>query len=120
MRFNVNFLCDYTCRSIPLSLSVSSLSLLKSTSGVNITGLDSPLTVGKPATITCTTNEPVSSIEWINESNRLKITTTTNVTVLNYTISPVTDDMQGQMYVCKAVSINVTDTDSVELSVEGK
>ena len=93
---------------------------MKSTSGVNITGLDSPLAVGQPATITCTTNEPASSIEWRNESNQLNISSSGSATELDYTISLVTDDLQGQIFTCTAVVENVSDTESVRVSVKGK
>ena len=104
------------------SVSLSPLSLLKSTSGGNniITGLDSPLTVGKPATITCTTKESASSIEWRNESNQLNISSSGSATELDYTISLVTDDLQGQIFTCTAVVRNVTDTEYVRVSVKGK
>ena len=87
---------------------------------VTITGLDSPLTVGQSVTITCTTNEPASSIEWRNESKLLRISSPGSVTELDYTISLVTDDLQGQIFSCTAVVSNVTDTESVNVSVKGK
>ena len=65
------------------------------------------------------TNEPVSFIEWRNQSDELNMIKAENVTVLNYTIELVTDDMQGQMYTCRAVVRNITDTETVTLRVEG-
>ena len=109
------FVCLFVCLCLSLSPSTSS-----PTSGVTITGLERPLTVGKPATITCTTNEPASSIEWRNGSNQLNISSHGNVTELDYTISLVTDDLQGQIFSCTAVVRNVSDTEYVDVSVKGK
>ena len=43
-------------------------------------------------------------------SHNLSSTTEENVTVLNYTIPLVRDDMQEQIYTCVALSRNVADS----------
>ena len=88
--------------------------------GLTITGLESYLTVGESADISCIINEPVSFIQWRNMSHSLSRTTTENVTVLNYTIPLVKDDMQGQIYTCVAHSGNITDTQTTEILAEGR
>ena len=87
--------------------------------GITITGLESPLTVGESANISCITNEPVSYIQWRNMSHNLSNTTTKDVTVLNYTIPLVKDDMQGQIYTCIALSGNITDSQNATILTKG-
>ena len=85
--------------------------------GITITGLESPLIVGESATISCITNEHASVIVWKSQSSQLNIDV--NVTVLNYTIPLVSDDLHGETFTCTAVVSNTNDTESVMLSVEG-
>ena len=85
--------------------------------GITITGLESPLTVGESANISCITNEPVSFIQWRNMN--LSSTTEGRVTLLNYTIPLVKDDMQGQIYTCIALSGNITDSRTATILAEG-
>ena len=85
---------------------------------VTLSGLDEPLTVGQSATITCMTNIPVTSIEWRDQSSAV-LASTTNQTVLDYTISPVTDDLHGQQFTCEVVAGATTYTEAVEIVVEG-
>ena len=87
--------------------------------GITITGLESPLTVGESANISCITNEPVSFIQWRNMSHNLTSITEERVTVLNYTIPLVKDDMQGQIYICVALSGNITDTQTATILANG-
>ena len=71
--------------------------------GVSISGLNHTLTVGQPANIRCMTNIPVSSIEWRNETSTLASISAANLTVLEYTIDPVKDDLEGHSLTCVAV-----------------
>ena len=87
--------------------------------GITITGLESPLTVGESAYISCITNEPVSFIQWRSMSHNLSSTPEGRVTVLNYTISLVKDDMQGQIYTCIAISGNITDSQNATILAKG-
>ena len=66
------------------------------------------------------TNIPVTSIEWRDhgQSSAL-LASTTNQTVLDYTISPVTDDLHGQQFTCVVVAGTTTYTETVEIVVEG-
>ena len=82
--------------------------------------MESPLTVGESAKISCITNEPVSFIQWRNISHNLSSTTEERVTVLNYTIPLVKDDMQGQIYTCVALSGIISDTQDATISPKGK
>ena len=86
---------------------------------ITITGLESSLTVGGSANISCITNKPVSFIQWRQMSQRLSSTTAENVTVLNYNIPLVKDDMQGQIYTCVTVSGNITDTNNATIIANG-
>ena len=56
-------------------------------------------------------------IVWSRQSSQLNIDV--NVTVLNYTIPLVSDDLQGETFTCTTVVSNTNDTESVMLSVEG-
>ena len=87
--------------------------------GITITGLESPLTVGESANISCMTNEPVSFIQWRNMFQDISNTAAENVTVLNYTIPLVEDDMQGQIYTCIALSGNINDSQNATILVKG-
>ena len=52
-------------------------------------------------------------------SHNLSSTTEERVTVLNYTIPLVRDDMQGQIYTCIALSGNITDTQTDTILTKG-
>ena len=52
-------------------------------------------------------------------SHNLSSTTEKNVTVLNYTIPLVKDDMQGHIYTCVALSGNITDTLTATILAKG-
>ena len=87
--------------------------------GITLSGLDHPLTVGQSATIRCMTNIPVTSIEWRDQSSDILASTTDNM-VLEYTISLVTDGLEGQQFTCVAVAGATTYTETVEIQVEGR
>ena len=87
--------------------------------GITITGLESPLTVGESANISCITNEPVFYIQWRNISHNLSSTTEENVTVLNYIIPLVEDDMQGQIYTCVVHLGNIAGTHTATVLAKG-
>ena len=87
--------------------------------GITLSGLESPLTVGQPATITCTTNIEVSSIEWMDQSSAV-LSSATDQTVVEYTIPLVRDDLQGLQYTCRAVAGDTIYTETVEIQVVGK
>ena len=52
-------------------------------------------------------------------SHNLSRITAENVTVLNYTIPLVRDDMQGQIYTCIALSGNITDSRTATIIAKG-
>ena len=88
--------------------------------GISITGLESPLTVGQNATISCMTNIAVSSIELRDQSSVLDTNDDNqNVTVLEYTIPLVRDDLQGEQLTCTAVAGETTYTETVDIQVTG-
>ena len=87
--------------------------------GITLSGLDPPLTVGQSATITCTTNIEVSSIEWRDETSAV-LSSATDQTVVEYTIPLVRDDLQGLQYTCRAVAGTTTYTETVEIQVVSK
>ena len=68
-----------------------------------VSGEDSFI-VGQSGTISCRINVRVSSIEWRNESSVLASSSSDNLTLLEYTIPLVTDDLHGQQYTCIAVA----------------
>ena len=65
------------------------------------------------------TNSPVNSIEWRNETSTLKTSTAANVTVLEYTIDPVKDNLQGHNLACVAVAVSTVYTESQIVAVRG-
>ena len=87
--------------------------------GIIVSGLNRVLTVGQSAIISCMTNIPVNSIEWRNETSTLKTSTAANVTVLEYTIDPVKDDLQGHNLTCIAVAGDSEYTEMEVVAVRG-
>ena len=66
------------------------------------------------------TNKPVDSIEWRNESSQLAMSDGGNLTVLEYTIPLVTDDLQGHQLSCTATAArSTTYNETVWLDVQG-
>ena len=87
--------------------------------GITISGLEDPLTVGQSTTISCMTNIAVTSIEWRYQSSQLIMSATADVTVLEYTIPLVTDDLQGQQLTCIAVAGDTIYTQTLDIYVQG-
>ena len=96
--------------------------------GITISGLEGPLTVGQqpPPTLTCTINIPVSSIVWRDQSSNV-VASATNQTVLEYHFPEryVLDTYHGQQYTCEAVATSddgttTTYTETVEIQVVGR
>ena len=91
--------------------------------GITLSGVDQALTVGQSATITCSTNIEVSSIEWRDQSSSVLSSTISGRThsMLDYTIHSVSDDLQGQEYSCTAVAADGTEyIETVWIEVVGK
>ena len=65
------------------------------------------------------TNIPVTSIEWKDQLSQLIMNTAMNLTVLEYTIPLVTDDLQGQQYSCIAVAGPTIYTQILDIQVQG-
>ena len=101
------------------TLSINILYSLYFIIGITPSGLDPPLTVGQSATITCTTNIEVSSIEWMDETSAI-LSSATDQTVVEYTIPLVRDDLQGLQYTCTAVGGTTNYTETVEIQVVSK
>ena len=87
--------------------------------GVIISGLYGTLTVGESANISCMTNIPVSSFEWNNETFTLANITGANLTVLEYTINQVKDDLQGHRLTCVAVAGTTVYSETEVVAVRG-
>ena len=79
-------------------------------------GLEQPLTVGESASLRCMTNIAVSTIEWRDQSSTV-LESAADQTVLNYTIDPVSDDLYGVQYTCRAVAGGTEYTQTVEIQV---
>ena len=86
---------------------------------MTLSGLNKALVVGLSATIHCTMNVPVTDIEWRDQSSAV-LNYTANQRALDYNISLVTDDLQGQQFTCVAMAGSTTYTETVEVQVEGK
>ena len=88
--------------------------------GITVTGLESPLTVGhQNVIISCVTNIPVDSIEWSNESSLLTMSSDMDLRVLEYTIPLVRDDLQGDQFTCTAVAGDAMYTETVVIQATG-
>ena len=84
-----------------------------------MSGLVGPLTVGQSATITCMTDIPVTSLEWRDQSPAA-LASATDQRVLDYTISPVTDDLLGHQLTCVAIAGATMYSETVEILIESK
>ena len=85
--------------------------------------LNQALTVGQSATITCSANIEVSSIEWRDQTSAVLSSTMSGGahSMLDYTIDLVSDDLQGQEYSCNAeVADGTVYTETVRIEVVGK
>ena len=102
---------------VDVFISVSCLSLY--ISGISISGVQDPLTVGQSATISCMTNIAVDSIEWRNQSSQLIISNATDLMELQYTIDLVTDDLQEQQFTCIAIAGDTIYNEIVNIQVQG-
>ena len=80
--------------------------------------MEQPLTVGQSATISCTTNVPVSSIEWRDQSSTV-LASATDQRVVEYTIPLVRDDLQGLQLACRAMTGATVYTVTIEIQVAG-
>ena len=88
--------------------------------GITFSGLDDPLTVGQSATISCMHSIPVNSIEWRDQSSSvLNMSSGVNLTMLEYTIPLVTDDLHGQQFMCIAMAGDATYNGTIEIIVTG-
>ena len=65
------------------------------------------------------TDIAVTTIEWRDQLFDV-LANTTNQTVLDYTISPVTDDLLGHQLTCVAVAGTNAYTETAEILVEGE
>ena len=63
------------------------------------------------------TNEVVTSIEWRDQLSQLIMSTAADLTVLEYTIPLVTDDLQGQKFTCIAIAGDATYEEIVDIQV---
>ena len=61
----------------------------------------------------------MDSIEWRDQSSVLNMSSAMNLTVLEYTIPLVKDDLQGQQFTCIAVAGDAMYTETIEIQVTG-
>ena len=61
----------------------------------------------------------MDSIEWRDQSSELNMSSAMNLTVLEYTIPLVKDDLQGQQFTCIAVAGDAMYTETIEIQVTG-
>ena len=69
--------------------------------GLQISGNDIPLTVGDTATLTCSTDLKVSSIQWWYSNQILAESTEQSAQLV---FSPVNDSIHGKQYTCRVNS----------------
>ena len=70
--------------------------------GLQITGNDATLQVGRTASLTCSSDLDVTSIEWLHSGQ--VVATTTNQQELELVFSPVNDTIHGREYTCRVTS----------------
>lgn len=99
--------------------NIKTVCLFLHLTGITITGLVVPLSVGQSATISCMTDIPVTSIEWWNQSSQLIMTDNDNLTLLEYTINPVTDDLQEKQFICLVEAGDTIYTEMTVVQVQG-
>ena len=61
----------------------------------------------------------MDSIKWRDQSSVLNMSSAMNLTVLEYTIPLVKDDLQGQQFTCIAVAGDAMYTETIEIQVTG-
>ena len=66
---------------------------------VGVSIVRDPFNVGEPATATCSSDTPTTSIEWLRNGEVVASAASTQILVLM--ISLVNDSIHGQVYVCR-------------------
>ena len=96
----------------------ASLCVLLST-GVSVTGNDSPLTVGMVHTITCTTPIPSGAmLEWLNSVD-VTLFSTSAMQTLDLVFSPVNDSIHGLQYSCRVTTSSFEAVETITVTVTG-
>ena len=82
---------------------------------ITVSGAEQPLTVGQSANLSCMTILP-ASIEWRRNESTVS-QSDANQTMLDYIIDPVSDDLHGVQYTCRAIAGGTVYTQTVEIQV---
>ena len=78
-----------------------------------------PFTVGGVATLSCLSDSDAIMMEWFDGS-MTRVAMTTMGRTLNYTFSPVRDDLQGSEFTCRVTRTEGTGEQRIALSVTGE
>lgn len=86
-------------------------------SGLNIRRSSSVFTVGESASMTCSSDLDVTSIEWLYN---LQVFSSSTASELQLVFSPVNDSINGQEYTCRVTSSYGIQEQTVQPFVQSK
>ena len=85
--------------------------------GLQVTGLSDPVTVGDSLTVTCSFDLDSTSIEWLYD-NEVVLTTTSSLLPLSF--GTVNDTVNNRQYTCRVVTPYGTQEETITIRVQGK
>ena len=86
--------------------------------GISIRKSGSILTVGENASLTCTSDLSISSIEWLH--NFQVVNSSSSLPELELNFNPVNDSIHGNEYTCRVTSPYGVQEQTVQLVVQSK
>ena len=89
-------------------------------SGLQIVSPLQPLMVGGSATITCSTDLNVTSIEWLDSGDIVVESDTSGQQQLNLEFSPVNDSIHNAQYTCRITANGVVSERNITVTVQGE
>lgn len=85
--------------------------------GLRISGNESIFPVGQQATLVCSSDFAVTSIQWLYEDDAI---VTSSDSTAELVLSPVTDELHLRQYVCVVTTSFGMEDRTVSVSVQGK
>ena len=88
---------------------------------LHITGLEistdnSPLIVGEPAVVTCTSAIVVEELLWLEDQVPVNVSSDTSVTLM---FNPVNDSIHNKTFICRAIQMGTVEKHTT-INVSGK
>ena len=84
--------------------------------GLEISGYDGQLTVGEYATITCSFDLELTSIEWIYNGDVISLSSSSQLPLF---FSPVNDSVHDRQYTCRAITEHGRQEKNITIFVQG-